>query len=122
MWEYTIDVLFELSPLHAEGKSLRKWVTFQGMDTLEHFFQWNEDDIRIGEPHTSYLENSWDKSYLEFIKNNSIRNLHMLWKYLHHLVRKAKASSTTEDPFSLCLQHISVTSQEGNLCPAQQWI
>ena len=25
-WEYAIDVLFKLSPLHPEGKSLRKWV------------------------------------------------------------------------------------------------
>ena len=70
------------------------------MDTMELFFQWNENNITLGEPHTSYIENSWDKSNLEFLKTNSIRNLHMLWKYLHHLVRKAKASSTTEDPLS----------------------
>ena len=70
------------------------------MDTREQVFQWNENDITIGEPHTSYLENSWEKSYLDFLKTNSIRNLHMLWKYLHHLVRKTKASSTTEAPFS----------------------
>ena len=72
--------------------------------------------MTVGEPHTSYLENSWDKSNLEFLKNNSIRNLHMLRKYPHHLVRKAKESSITEDPFHSCLQKISATSQEGNLC------
>ena len=65
MWEYTMYVLFQLSPLHAEAKSLRKWVTYQGMDTMEQFSQWNENDITIGEQHTSYLEKSWNKSSLE---------------------------------------------------------
>ena len=100
IWEYAINILFQLSPLHGEGKSLRKWVIYQDMDRMEQFFQRNENDITIGEPHTSYLENSWDKSNPEFWKANSFLNLHMLWKHLHHLVRKAKASSTTEDPFS----------------------
>ena len=35
--EYTIDVLFKLSPLHPEGKSLRKWVKYQDMETMEQF-------------------------------------------------------------------------------------
>ena len=26
VWEYSIYVLFQLAPLHSEGKSLRKWV------------------------------------------------------------------------------------------------
>ena len=103
VWQYAIDVLFKLSPLHLEGKSLRKWVKYQDMETMEQFYQWNENDITIGEPHTSYLENSWDKSSLEFLKTNSIRNLHMLWKYLHHLVREAKESSTPGDPYSFML-------------------
>ena len=45
---------------------------------MEEFYQWNEYDITIGEPHPSYLENSWDKNNLEFLKTNSIRNLHMV--------------------------------------------
>ena len=90
VWEYAIDVLFKLSPLYAEGKTLRNWVKYQGMETMEQFYKRNENDITIGEPHTSYLDNSWDKSNLEFLKTNSIRNLHILWKYLHHLIRKAK--------------------------------
>ena len=59
VWEYAIDVLFQLSPLHP-------------METMEQFFQWYQSDITIGEPQTSYLENSWDKSSLEFLKTNSI--------------------------------------------------
>ena len=81
---------------------------------MEQFYQWNEIDITIGEPHTSYLENSWDKSKLEFLKTNSIRNLHMPWKYFHHLPRKAKESSTTGDPYSFILpqQFCSLTWTE----------
>ena len=26
VWEHAIDILFKLSPLHPEGKWLRKWV------------------------------------------------------------------------------------------------
>ena len=70
---------------------------------MEQFYQWNENDITIGELHTSYLENSWDRSNLEFLNTNSIMNLHMLWKYLHHSGRKAKESSTPGDPFSFML-------------------
>ena len=85
-----------------KGKS-RKCVKHQKMETIEQFSQWNESDITIGEPQTSYLENSWDKSNLESLKTNYIRNLHMLWKYLYHLFRKAKKSSTTGDPYSFML-------------------
>ena len=56
VWEHTIDVLFKLSAPHAEGKSLRKWVKYQDTETMEQFYQWNENDIIIGEPHTSYHE------------------------------------------------------------------
>ena len=38
VWEYAIYVLFKLSPLHPEGKSLRKWVKYQDMDTMEQGF------------------------------------------------------------------------------------
>ena len=51
VWEYAIDALFKLSPLRPVGKSLRKCVKYQDMETMEQ-----------------YLENSWDKSNLEFLK------------------------------------------------------
>ena len=72
VWEFAIDVLFKLSPLHPEGESLRKWVKYQDMETTEQFFQWNENEITMGEPHTSFQDNSWDKSNPEFLKTNSI--------------------------------------------------
>ena len=61
VWEHAIDILFKLSPLHPDGKSLRKWVKHQAMDDIEHFYQWDEKYLVIGELSTSYFENSWDK-------------------------------------------------------------
>ena len=54
VWEYAINDLFKLSPLHAEGKSLRKWVKTQDMENIEQFFQWNEVNITLGEAQTSF--------------------------------------------------------------------
>ena len=51
----------------------------------------------------SYFENSWDKCNAEFLKTNPITNLHMFWKYLHHLVREAQESSIPGSPFSILL-------------------
>ena len=38
VWEHAIDILFKLSPLHPDGKSLRKWVKHQNMDDMEMFY------------------------------------------------------------------------------------
>ena len=64
--EHAIDIPFQLSPLHPDGKSLRQLVKHQTMDDMESFFQWDERIIGVGEPSTSYLENSWYKGNLEF--------------------------------------------------------
>ena len=40
VWEHAIDILFKLSPLHPDGKSLRKWVKHQNVDDMEQFYQW----------------------------------------------------------------------------------
>ena len=32
VWEYAINDLFKLNPLHAEVKNLRKWVKIQDME------------------------------------------------------------------------------------------
>ena len=85
---------------------------------MEKFFLWNENEITIGEPHTSFQENSWDKSNLQFLKTDSIQNLCMLWKYLHHLVREAKESSISGNPYSIMLpdQFCNLTSKEFMTC------
>ena len=99
VWEYAINDLFQLSTSHVEGKSLRNWVHSKNMEDMQQFFQWEEQDIVIGTSQTSYKSNSWENS-LEFLKFNSIKNLHMLWKYLHHLANKAIESPTHADPYS----------------------
>ena len=60
VWEHAIDILFKFSPLHLNGKSLRKWVKHQNMDDTEHFYKWDEKCLAIGELSTSSFENSWD--------------------------------------------------------------
>ena len=80
-----------------------KGVKHQSMDDMELFCQWDEKYLSIGELSTSYLVKSWDKGNPEFLKTNSINNLHMLWKYLHHLVREAQESSIPGNPFSILL-------------------
>ena len=47
VWEHAIDILFKLSPLHPDGKSLRKWVKHQNMDDMEQFYQWDEKYLQL---------------------------------------------------------------------------
>ena len=78
---------------------------------MGQFYQWDEKYQVVGELSTSNLENSWDKGNPEFLKTNPIRNLQMLWKYLHHLVRETQESSIPGNPFSILLfQNNSVIS------------
>ena len=103
VWDHAIDTLFKLFTAHVDGKSLRKWVQHQGMDTMEHFYEWDERYLAIGELSTSYLGIPWNKKSLEFLKTSPIKNLLMLCKYLHHLVREADASPKYIDEFSILL-------------------
>ena len=66
---------------------------------MEQFYQFNEKYVALGELSISYFENSWDRSNPEFLKTNPVKNLHMLWKYLHHLVKEAQESSIPGNPF-----------------------
>ena len=70
---------------------------------MGQFYQWDEKYLVIGELSTSYLENSWDKGNQAFLKTNPMKNLHMLWKYLHHLVRETQESSIPGNPFYILL-------------------
>ena len=54
------------------------------------------------------------KITLHFPKTNSTQNLHMLWKYLHHLVREAKESSISMNLYSFMFpdQYCNLTCKE----------
>ena len=54
--EHAIDILFKLSPLHPDGKTLRKWVKHQTIDDMKQFYQWDERYLATGELSTSYFE------------------------------------------------------------------
>ena len=103
VWQHATDILLKLSSLHLDWKSLRKWAKHQTMDDMEQFYQCDEKYLAIGELSTSYFENSCNKCNPEFIKINPIKNVHMLWKYLHHIVREAQESSIPGNPFSILL-------------------
>ena len=70
---------------------------------MEPVYQWDEKYLAIGELSTSYFESSLDKGNPELLKTNPIKNLHMLWKYLHNLVQEAQESSIPRNPFSILL-------------------
>ena len=99
VWEYAINDLFQLSTSHVEGKSLRSGVHSQQMESIELFYEWEEHVIIVGTTQTSHRGNSCD-NHTEFLKNNSIKNLHMLWKYLHYLADEAEELSFNDDPYS----------------------
>ena len=87
--EHAIDILFKLSPLHPDGKASENGSNIKTWMIWNNVYQWDE--------------NSWDKGNPEFLMTNSIKNLHILWKYLHHLVREAQESSIPENLFSILL-------------------
>ena len=70
---------------------------------MEQFYEWDERYLAIAELSTSYLDIPWDKKGLEFLKTNPIKNLLMLWQYLHHLVREAQGSPKYTAEFSILL-------------------
>ena len=99
VWGYAINDLFQLSTSHIEGKGLRNWVHSEHIESMEQFFEWEEQVLTEGTTQTSYKGNSWD-SQTEYLIYNSIKNLHMLLKYLHHLANEADESSLNDDPYS----------------------
>ena len=66
---------------------------------MEQFYEWEEHVIVVGTTQTSYKDNSWD-NHSEFLKYYSIKNLKLLWKYLHYLANEAEESSFNDDPYS----------------------
>ena len=86
-----------MGKVSENGSNMKTWIIW------DSFTPWDEKYLVIGELSTSYLEKSWDKGNLEFLKTNPIKTLHMLWKYLHHLVREAQESSIPGNPFSILL-------------------
>ena len=131
VWDHAIDILFKLSTVHPDRKSLQMWVKYRNTDSMEQPFQWDKRQLAAGELSTCYLEVRWDKTTLEYLRTNPTRNLLMLWKYIHHLVMEAQTVSG--DAFSILLpenfckitweefmtwRHNNSTLRQGNMFPA----
>ena len=80
-------------------KLLRSSVHSQQIESMEQFYEWEEHVIVVGITQTSYKGNSWG-NHTEFQKYNSIKNLYMLWKYLHYLANETEESSFNDDPYT----------------------
>ena len=66
IWEHTIDILFKLSPLHPDAKSLRKWVKHQNMDDMEMFYQWDEKTNQL----VNFLPLIWRIHWIKVTQNS----------------------------------------------------
>ena len=94
VWLSTIHDLSTSNEEAEEEKSHQPkfgtmWVQHQGMNIVEQSDEWDERYLAKGELSTSNLDTPWGKKSLEVLKTNPIKNLLMLWKYLHDLVGEA---------------------------------
>ena len=46
-WDHAIDTIFKLSTHHSDGRSLRKWIQYQNMDSTEQLYKWDERHLAI---------------------------------------------------------------------------
>ena len=79
------------------GSNIKTWMMWN------NFTNGMRNIWQFGELSSPYFENSWDKGNPELLKTNLIKKLHMLWNYLHHLVREVQESSIPGNPFSILL-------------------
>ena len=78
VWDHAIDTLFKLSTIHPDGRSVKKLVQQQNIDSIEQVFEWDERQLAVPEHSTSYLDTLWDKTSLEYLNTNPRKNLLML--------------------------------------------
>ena len=78
-----------------EGQNMRAWVLYRSLTSPDNFLMWLQYDAitaccpsRDPSQHNSLVS----------LKPNSIRDLVMLWKYIHHLVQDSHISMASDDP------------------------
>ena len=97
VWEHVIAVLMELPTTTAEGQNMRDWVTYHSLTSLEDFLMWELDTLQYDAITVCFP--SWDTTQpntLVSLKPNSIRDLIMLRKYIHHLVQDSHLSVSSD--------------------------
>ena len=97
VWEHVIAVLMKLRENTAEGHSMRAWVTYHSLTSIEDFLMWELDTLQYGAITVCFP--SWDttqKNSLVSLKPNSIRHLIVLRKYIHHLIQDSHLSVSSD--------------------------
>ena len=97
VWEHVIDVLMKLPSTTAEGQSMRSWVTYHSLTSLEDFLMWELDTLQYDAITVCFLSrDTTQPNSLISLKPNSIRHLIMLRKYIHHLVQHSHISVSSD--------------------------
>ncbi len=95
VWKYALNTLLRFGPSHPQGHDIRLWLKYQRMNDMEEFFFWKETDFTLNSPYTEFLSVPGDRDSIDFLRNNSVIQLHMLWKYLHHIAYDQGLSSNS---------------------------
>ena len=82
-----------------EGQNTEAWVTHHSLSSLEFFLMWELVHLQYGDITGCFpSSNPRQPDSLVSLKNNSIRHLVMLWKYIHHLFQDSQISVASDDP------------------------
>ena len=93
IWEHVIAVLMKLPPTTAEGQTLRSWVTYHSLTSLEDFLMWELDTLQYDAITVCFpSRDTTQPNSLVSLKPNSIRHLIMLREYIHHLAQDSHLS------------------------------
>ena len=97
VWEHVIDVLMKLPPTTAEGHNMRAWVTYHSLTSLEDFLMWELNTLQYDAITVCFpSRDTAQPNSLVSLKPNSIRQLIMLRKYIHHLVQDSHLSVSSD--------------------------
>ena len=97
VWEYVIAVLMKLPTTTAEGQSMRAWVIYHSLSSLEDFLMWDLDTLQYDAITVCFpSRDTTQPNSLVSLKPNSIRHLIMLRKYIHHLVQDSHLSVSSD--------------------------
>ena len=76
VWEHVIAVLMKLPTTTAEGQSMRAWVIYHSLSSLEDFLMWDLDTLQYDAITVSFpSRDTTQPNSLVSLKPNSIRHL-----------------------------------------------
>ena len=97
VWEHVIAVLMKMPPTTAEGQNMRAWVIYHSLTSLEDLLMWEMDTLQYDAITVCFPSRDPNQpNSLVSLKPNSIGNLIMLRKYIHHLVQVSHLSVASD--------------------------